>query len=114
MKRFEFRLEAVLRFYEMHLDMERARLAQYLAEEQRILNTIAQRAEEVNRQNQAIREMIELRSGDLRSLSVYNLVAQTQSIVLNEELARVRRLIRSQRDSVLREQRKVKLVSKLR
>jgi hypothetical protein len=68
----------------------------------------------VRRQNVAIREFIELRSGDLRALSAYNLSAQTQNIVLHEDLARVRRLIRVQRENVLREERKVKLVLKLK
>ncbi|HZS53111.1 MAG TPA: hypothetical protein VFA65_01805 [Bryobacteraceae bacterium] len=114
MKKFEFRLGSVLRIYELRLDLEKAKLSQALAQEQEILNCILRRAEEVRRQNEAIREFIELRSGDLRALSAYNLSAQTQSIVLHEDLARVRRLIRLQRENVIREERKVKLVSKLK
>lgn len=114
MKKFEFRLASVLRLYEIRLEIEKAKLSSMLAEESRIVETIAARTEEVQRQNAAIRELIEWRSGDLRALSTYNLSAQAQNVVLHENLARVRKLIRAQRQSVLREERKVKLVSKLK
>ena len=114
MKKFNFRLSSVLRVYELSLDLEKEKLAQALSEEQQILDCLAQRAEQVRRQNEAIRELIELRSGDLRALSAYNLSAQTQNVALHEKLARVRRFIRQQREAVLREERKVKLVMKLK
>lgn len=114
MKKFTFRLASVLRLYEVKLEVEKAKLSRALAEEQQILAALSRRAEEVRQENEAIREQIELRSGDLRALSTYNLSAQTHTIALHENLARVRRSIRSQRESVLREERKVKLVSKLR
>jgi uncharacterized membrane protein YccC len=114
MKKFTFRLDSVLRLYQVKLEIEKAKLSKALAEEQQILGALSRRAEEVRQENEAIREQIELRSGDLRALSTYNLSAQTHTIALHESLARVRRSIRSQRESVLREERKVKLVSKLR
>ncbi len=114
MKKFSFRLSSVLRIYELKLNIEKAKLSQSLAEEQGIVQTIAKRAEEVRRQNEAVREMVELRSGDLRALSAYNLSAQTQNLNLHENLARIRRVIRLQREAVVSEERKVKLVSKLK
>lgn len=114
MKKFEFRLSSALRVYELKLELETAKLSQFLAEEQQILHHIAKRTEEVRRQNEAIRELVELHSGELRALSTYNLNAQTQNIILHENLARVRRSIRLQQETVFREERKVKLVSKLK
>jgi hypothetical protein len=114
MKKFEFRLSSVLRLYEIKLELEKAKLLRALAEERQILCSIATRAEEVRHQNEFLRELVELRSGDLRFLSAYNLSAQTQTIFLHENLARVREFIRLQREAVLREERKVKLVLKLR
>ncbi|SRR5579884_4277279 len=114
MKRFEFRLEAVLRFYEMQLDVEKAKLARALAEEQELVASIAQRTEEMRQQNEAIRALVELRSGDIRSLSSYNLSAQAQNIAACEKLARVRRAIDMQRQAVLRQGRKTKLLAKLK
>jgi hypothetical protein len=114
MKKFEFRLSSVLRVYELKLELEKAKLSQALADEQEILDCIRKRADEVRQQNEAIREVIELRSGDLRALSAYNLSAQTQNVAWHEDLGRVRQLIRLLREAVLREERKVKLVSKLK
>ena len=114
MKKFEFRLDAVLRFYEVQLELEKTKLSRMLAEEQEILNIISKRAKEVRQQNEAIRELIELRSSDLRSLSSYNLSAQAQNIAFQEKLTRVRRAIDVQRQSVLRAERKTKLLVKLR
>lgn len=114
MKKFQFRLGSVLRFYELQLDLEKATLSRALAEEQEILNTIAKRAEEVRQQNEEIRAMIEMRSGDLRCLSSFNLSAQAQSIMLQEKLTRVRRVIDFQRQAVLRQERKTQLLLKLK
>src|SRR5581483_2998899 len=99
MKKFEFRLGSVLRVYELKLELEKAKLSQALADEQDILDCIRKRAEEVRQQNEAIREIIELRSGDLRALSAYNLSAQTQNVAWHEDLGRVRQLIRLQREA---------------
>jgi hypothetical protein len=114
MKKFNFRLDSVLRLYEAKLELEKQKLAQALAQEQQVLRTIAGRTQEMRRQNEALRELIELRSADLRALSAYNLSAQTHMIVLHEELARIRSVLHLQREAVAREERKVKLVSKLK
>jgi hypothetical protein len=114
MKKFNFRLDSVLRLYEAKLELEKQKLAQTLGQEQQVLRTIAGRTQEMRRQNEALRELIELRSADLRALSAYNLSAQTHMIVLHEELARIRSVLHLQREAVAREERKVKLVSKLK
>jgi hypothetical protein len=114
MKKFEFRLSSVLRLYEAQLELEKLKLAQALANERQILKSIAKRTDELRRQNEVTRELMELRSGDLRALSAYNLSAQTHIIALHEELARIRGLLQLQRETVLCHERKVKLVSKLK
>jgi flagellar export protein FliJ len=114
MKKFEFRLASVLRLYENRLDLEKHRLAQMILQEKRVLHNIEQTMEEMRSQQQAVRELIELNSTDLRALSTYNLSAHTRLISLHEELARVRHAMQLQRMAVLREERKVKLVSKLK
>ncbi len=114
MKKFEFRLSSALRLYETKLDIEKGKLLHLLAEEQRILDLIAKRTEEVRLQNNSIREQIELHSSDLRALTFYNLNAQAQNIVLHEQLAQTGQAIQRQRVSVKREEQRVKLVSKLK
>jgi hypothetical protein len=114
MKKFEFRLNSALRVYGLKLELDKTKLSQILAEEQQILHSIAKHAEDLRLQNDALRQLVELRSGDLRALSAYNLSAQTHNIALHESLGRVRRLIRLQRETVLRDERKVRLLSKLR
>lgn len=104
----------MLRVYELQLELEQTKLAQALAREQTILKLINERAEEVQRQNEAIRRALELRSGDLRVLSTYNLSAQAQQVVWHEDLTRIRRYIRDQRQIVVAHERKVKLVLKLK
>lgn len=114
MKKFEFRLSSALRLYEAKLDLEKQKLAQMLAQEEQVLHSIARCTEEMRHQNDAMRELVELRSTDLRALSTYNLSAQTHMIALHEELARIRRAIQLQRQAVFAQERKVKLLSKLK
>lgn len=114
MKKFEFRLGSALRLYEAKLDLEKQKLTQLLAQEEQILRSIANRTEEMRRQNDAMRELVDLRSTDLRALSTYNLSAQTHMVALHEELAHVRRSIHLQRQAVIREERAAKLVLKLK
>jgi hypothetical protein len=113
-KQFQFQLEPVLRLYELQLEVEQGKLAQAHAREQTIVHRMRERAEEVHRQNEAIRRELELRSADLRALSTYNLSAQTQQIIWHQELTRARQIVLQQRKIVLAHERKVKLVRKLR
>jgi flagellar export protein FliJ len=114
LKKFHFRLSTVLRIRETNLEIEKSKLAPFVAEEQTILRNISDISERCRQQNASIRELSTLRSGELRALSAYVLSSQAQIIALNENLARVRHAMALQRDSVLRAERNLKIILKMK
>jgi hypothetical protein len=113
-RKFTFRLDSVLRIYETHLEFEKAKLAGLLANERGILDRVRERSDGLRRQNEAIRQLNDLRGTDLRALSAYNLTAHTHLICLNEDLNSCRQSIRHQREVVLAHERQVKLLQRLK
>lgn len=113
-RKFTFRLDSVLRLYETHLELEKAKLAELLAKEQGTLHRIRQRTDDLRRQNEAIRQLDTMHGADLRALSAYNLTAHTHLIYLNEDLNACRKSIGRQRAIVLAHERRVKLLHRLK
>jgi hypothetical protein len=113
MKNFEFRLSSTLRYYELQLELEKAKLSRALAEQRQLVDAIARHIDEQRQQNDAVRKLLEMRSSELRFLSSYNLSAQSQHLILHDKLARMRRVVELQRQVVIRAERKTKLLLKL-
>jgi flagellar export protein FliJ len=114
MKKFEFRLSSVLRFYEAKAEVERAKLTSLMSEEQRLSAAIANLENTRQQEAASLQAVPSLERQDLRWLSSYLLCSRSQLIRLNEDLARVRRDIAEQRTAFLRAERKVQAVQKLK
>lgn len=114
MKRFEFRLDAVLRLREAQLDAERAKLQQLIAEDQRIVSTL----DEIKTERCAAKAFLCGRSGldavELRNVGSFLLGMDMKSGALREKKAEIGRRIEQQRKGVIQAERNTRLLTKLR
>lgn len=113
MKKFEFRLDSVLRWRDTQLQLERAKLQGLLADETRLkagLETIAteRRAaiEHISRN--------QVDSLDLRSLSSYMVGAEARTNMLRDQIRKRSAAVQQQRERVVLAERNVKLLVKLK
>lgn len=114
MKKFEFRLDSVLRWRESQLQLERAKFSKLLGEESRLkleLEAVAaQRREAVASLAQA--QCFE--SVELRALSAFLMGAAARESELHERIARGQQAVAEARARMLIAERNVKLLEKLR
>jgi hypothetical protein len=114
MKRFRFPLDSVLRWRELTLEQEEAKLRRLLVEEQRIVLAIEQTHAEGVAAEQAIREQREMMSTDLRSLAAFRLHLEDRRKALVQRKAEQAALIEAQRQVVLEAERRFQLLVKLK
>lgn len=114
MKKFEFRLQDALRWRDMQLQLERAKLQKLLGEEQRLKNDLQALAEERHAAVSELQTAKQLQAVDLRAVSTYLIGADARSHMLRQQIAKAAGPIQQQRQSVLKAERNVRLLEKLR
>jgi hypothetical protein len=114
MKKFEFRLQSAFRWRDMQLQLERAKLQKLLGEEQRLKNDLQSLAEQRHAAVSEIQSAKQLQRVDLRAVSTYLIGADARSHMLRQQIAKAAGPIQQQRQSVLKAERNVRLLEKLR
>lgn len=113
MKKFEFRLNSVLRWRQAQLQAERAKLSTLLGHEERLKVELEalrnQRQEAVAFLHQEER----FETVELRALSTYLIGAAARETLFHEDIARRQQSIQQQRERVLFAERNVRLLEKL-
>lgn len=113
MKKFEFRLNSVLRWRQTQLQAERAALSSLLGHEERL------RIELATLRNQRHEAVVSLQQGngfeslELRALSAFLVGVATRETALLEDIARRQHTIQQQRERVVLAERNVRLLEKL-
>lgn len=114
MKQFRFPLDSVLRWREMTLEQEQAKLQRLFVEEQRIVAAIEQTRAQGIAAEQAIRDLHSIMATDLRSLASFRLHLEEKRRTLIERKAQHAALIGQQRQVVLEAERRFQLLVKLK
>jgi hypothetical protein len=114
MKKFEFRLDAALRWRNTQLQLERAKLQKLLGEEQRLRSNLQLLIDERQTALSELQTTEYLRSFDLRALSVYLVGADARVHLLREQIAKCAGPIQQQRGRLLEAERNVRLLERLK
>jgi chromosome segregation ATPase len=114
MKKFEFRLDAALRWRDTQLQLERAKLQKLLGEEQRLKNSLQSLLEQKQAASSELRTLEQLRSSELRTISIYLVGADARARMLREEIAKCASPIQQQRQRLLEAERNVRLLEELK
>ena len=114
MKSFQFRLAGALRLRETQEQLERSRLSHLLAEEQNIKNFLTALQEERQNELARLHAASQVAAEELRALSSYLVGMESRTLDLQNALAKQSRIVQEQRIRVLRAQRNVRLLIKLR
>src|SRR3954462_6289325 len=113
MKKFEFRLDSVLRWRDMQLQVERGKLSALLAEEAKLKHNLENLGDERRSALQCLANE-QLFSLDLRSLSSYLVGAEARATALQDQIRKRNQLVVEQRGRVVQAESNVKLLAKLR
>jgi len=113
MKKFEFRLDSVLRWRDTQLQLERGKLNALLSDEAKLRDSLETLASERRSALQCLAKE-QLFSLDLRSLSSYLVGAEARATMLQEQIRNRSQSVAEQRDRVVHAERNVKLLLKLR
>lgn len=114
MKRFEFRLASVLRLRQVQLEAEQAKLQELLGEQQRLLRDLEAAAAERREAKEAVYSLINLDNAELRTMSAFLLGVDARTAKTHARLAEMARFIEERRQCVIKAERKVRLLEKLR
>lgn len=114
MKRFEFRLDSVLRLRQMQLESEQVKLQQLLAEKQRLNANLEEITKERRDVKASVYNLTNLDNAELRTMSAFLLGMDAQAGTLRARLDGMARPIEEQRQAVAKAERKVRLLEKLR
>lgn len=115
MKKFQFRLDPVLRMREARLEAERRKLQQIMAEQQRIKQELARLGQERVEAGKFL-ERTEGGVGatELRALSGFLLGQRARGTLLRERTEAVAKVANEQRKRVLAAERDARLLEKMR
>ena len=112
MKKFEFRLNSVLRWRDTQLRLERAKLQELTTEETRLKTSLEALATERRAAvNHLSRTQVD--SLDLRSLSSYMVGAEARTNTLRDKIRKHAAMVQQQRERVISAERNLKLLVKL-
>ncbi len=114
MKRFEFRLASVLRLRQVQLEAERAKLQELVGERQRLVRELEAAATERRAAKEAVYSLTNLDNAELRTMSAFLLGVDARSAKTRVRLDEMARFIEERRQYVIRAERKVRLLEKLR
>jgi hypothetical protein len=113
MKKFEFRMDSVLRWRDTQLQVERGKLNALLSDEAKLKESL----ETLGGERRSALECLakeQLFSLDLRSLSSYLVGAEARATMLHDQIRKRRQAVAEQRDRVVQAERNLKLLLKLR
>src|SRR6476469_8112165 len=113
MKKFEFRLDSVLRWRDMQLQVERGKLSALLAEEAKLKHNLENLGEERRSALQCLAKE-QLFSIDLRSSSSSLVGAAARAASLRDQIRNRRQSAGEQQGRVVQAERKLKLLLKMR
>jgi flagellar biosynthesis chaperone FliJ len=114
MKSFQFRLASALRLREVQLQAEQSKLHELMAEEQRLQQSLEALQNERRDQLLLLQTAHELEATELRALSSFLVACDGRALGIRDAITRQARLIQEQRQHVLRAERNVRLLDKLR
>ncbi len=114
MKKFEFRLDSVLRWRETQFQVERGKLNALLADEAKLKQSLEALGGERRSALECLAKEQQAVAIDLRSLSSYLMGAEARTTLLREQIQRRCQSVAEQRDRVVQAERNVKLLLKLR
>lgn len=113
MRRFRFRLEAVLRWRRSQFELEQARLHQLLAEREIILQRIRQ-LERRRQAEEALLRRAEASGAELAALDQFRQAVRRERAGLEKALLECDRRVAAQRERVLAARRAVQVLEQLR
>ncbi len=113
MKRFEFRLSAVLRLRQAQLELEQAKLQQLAAEHARLTSALAAVGVERSEAKAFLCSRSVLDTTELRNVSAFLLGTDARAGMLRRRLQEVAQLMEQQRKRAIEAERKVRLLTKL-
>lgn len=114
MKRFEFRLDTVLRLRELQLERERAKLQQLVGEQQRLESDLEAIQRERQQAKSFVYEQGNLENAELRTMSAFLLGMDARTGVVRGRLEETARSVEQQRKVAIAAERKVRLLERLR
>ena len=114
MKKFEFRLDAALRWRNTQLQLERVKLQKLLSEEQRLKANLQSLLDERQAALIELQSSAQIQASDLRTMSAYLLGVDARVHLSRGEIAKYAGPIAQQRRNLLKAERNVRLLEKLR
>lgn len=114
MKKFQFRLDSVLRWRKSQLQLERATLSRLLGEEQRLKLELQALADQRREALATLQRAGYLETVELRALSAFLVGSTARETVMHEQVARMQGAIAAQRSQTVVAERNVKLLETLR
>ncbi len=114
MKRFEFRLASVLRLRQLQLEAEQAKLQELVGEQQRLTRDLEAAATERREAKEAVYSLTNLDNAELRTMSAFLLGVDARSAKTRARLQEMAHFIEERRQYVIKAERKVRLLEKLR
>lgn len=114
MKRFEFRLDTVLRLRELQLERARAKLQQLVGEQQRLESDLEAIQRERQQAKSFVYEQGNLENAELRTMSAFLLGMDARAGVVRGRLEETARSVELQRKVAIAAERKVRLLERLR
>lgn len=114
MKKFEFRLESVLRLRKTQGEREQQKMHLLLAEDRRLRDSLTALETELQKATSSLHAETDVSSLDLRSLAAFVMGTQVRAISIHESIARQSHAITEQRTRVLEAERNLQLLKKLR
>lgn len=114
MKRFEFRLDSVLRLRELQLERERAELQRLVGEQRRLESDLEAIRRERQQAKSFVYEQGNLENAELRTMSAFLLGLDARTGVIRGRLEEIARSVEQQRQVAIAAERKVRLLEKLR
>ena len=114
MKKFDFRLESVLRLRNTQLAAEQQKMQALLAQERRLRDSLQALETQRQKATSSVHAERDLSALDLRSLAAFVMGTQVQAISIRENIARQSQAIAEQRKHLLQAERNLQLLKKLR
>jgi len=114
MKKFNFRLDSVLRLRQLELGVEKEKLQRILTEITRFERTLAALAGERSAAQDFVQKQASAGSTELRSLSAFLMGVDTRATTLRTNIERGRKLFEEQRQRVITVERSERLLLKLK
>ena len=114
MKRFEFRLDSVLRLRQLELEAEEAKLQQFLGEQHRLSAALQSMATERHQAKAFVYNLPDFGTAELRNMSAFLLGLDVKTNTTRKRLEEAVQAVKAQRQRVVHAERNEKLLEKLR